>query len=692
MNLYTWPLALMLAVALLFGSLSKAEDPSQRLKFAERNQGIEPFGSKENERRLVKLIKETIVPKSPKPDGAKVDAILPWSEPVNGLVARIEHAGSGGYEGFVVLLGLKNVSARSISVPTGNSADSHKMRLFDLYEQQGNGQWVSRPWLPKEHLEDDERRIPFRRRNDRNMQAGNRRDLPAVLLKPGESCLVYLCGTEVLDEKKEDSLSKAVRIKIVLRQAAAKDPERWEGVLETPPHPMHTPQQNELLVGRLPFPEHFPPLSHARFMGGNMSGMESEVRQISISNWTLIHSLALYEPAGVQAEFERRMLAEKDSAMKLLLAAIAAENGSETAGLYLLETMKDTDYTTVTNVHDALGMVLAWHANDPPDWIRELVQAALSDERYVTGLDKTNWASGTTFQIWYLADEHGDLALRLGQFRCRKAVPFLIEMVKRTKGSRMPIMALGEMGDPRAIPVLLDALKAAGKNVKYSEGFGLPESFSRPVQALADLKAKEAVPTLLEYIEFPNVVEAMERIGDPRALPAMRELITAQGKVLRDGKPLHPNLDQERLFAAKLAVASLDQGDAVPRLCEMLGDKSLGEFQRRTVVWRLGDRRDLRAVPSLIGVIKTDPSGAVVNQAIAVLSVFKSKAAVEGLIECLDANFGGKTDWKRAYTPAMFRENIAESLRAITGQPFGRDEKQWLQWWQEKGKSSIGLK
>ena len=63
------------------------------------------------------------------------------------------------------------------------------------------------------------------------------------------------------------------------------------------------------------------------------------------------------------------MLAEKDPAVQLLLAAIAAENAGKRAGLFLLETMKNTDYEIVKNVHEALGMVLAEHASDPPDWI-----------------------------------------------------------------------------------------------------------------------------------------------------------------------------------------------------------------------------------------------------------------------------------------------------------------------------------
>ncbi|MHC4403060.1 MAG: hypothetical protein ACYTG0_25645 [Planctomycetota bacterium] len=79
------------------------------------------------------------------------------------------------------------------------------------------------------------------------------------------------------------------------------------------------------------------------------------------------------------------------------------------------------------------------------------------------------------------------------------------------------------------------------------------------------------------------------------------------------------------------------------------------------------------------------------NQAITVLSVFRYKAAVQGLIKCFGADFEGKQDWKRAYKPQMFRESIAQSLCSITGHDFGPDKKRWLTWWQEEGGASNSL-
>jgi hypothetical protein len=43
-------------------------------------------------------------------------------------------------------------------------------------------------------------------------------------------------------------------------------------------------------------------------------------------------------------------------------------------------------------------------------------------------------------------------------------------------------------------------------------------------------------------------------------------------------------------------------------------------------------------------------------------------------------------------TSETYRNHIARSLQAITGQPFGADKRQWLKWWQENGKQSDQLK
>ena len=162
----------------------------------------------------------------------------------------------------------------------------------------------------------------------------------------------------------------------------------------------------------------------------------------------------------------------------------------------------------------------------------------------------------------------------------------------------------------------------------------------------------------------------------------LEELVSNKGRILEaNGTEILPSKRQERLIRGKITLACLDKDKRVFRLCNLLTDKTFGEFDRREIVWQLGNRPDPKAIPFLIQLIKTDSSGAVVNQSVTVLTAFKNKASVDGLIDCFDANYDGKQDWKRAYSPEMFRANIANSLQEITGQKLGPNKKAWTQWW-----------
>src|SRR6185295_2404223 len=96
-----------------------------------------PFDSEENEARLVKLIRQTLPPsREAKPDVAKVDARMPWSEPVGGLAARIDCICDNRFiyqSRVIVLVRLKNVSDDRLIVPAGNSPDPNKTRVFERH-------------------------------------------------------------------------------------------------------------------------------------------------------------------------------------------------------------------------------------------------------------------------------------------------------------------------------------------------------------------------------------------------------------------------------------------------------------------------------------------------------------------------------------------------------------------------------
>jgi HEAT repeat protein len=631
------------------------------------------------------------------------------------LAARIEEV-CDIWRATTLLVRLKNTSQQPLVVPTGNPRDKNAAQAYEVYVRQGTGPWRRADWAWDSYCEQPAPRRPATRRpvarpadEDEGLVysadhiRGLEADRPRVTLQPGEHCLAFIRANDEQDN------GQPKEFKVVLRQPQAGAAGPWIGVLETPPRfAPRTLVQPAALTGALPMPEHFPRFTYAS-TGINWSGQESVVKALWDSNRELFDLLPIYDPADVRKEFERRMRTEKRLSVKLLLAVVAARAGSEEAGLFLLETMKDTDYRVCVNVHGALALLVSYRhppnaspGSAPPDWVVELSMAALADNRFVTGLEEANSAAGTSFTV--ASCDAMDLECALCDSRYSKALPLLIQRLKTGQSGSYTASMLGWMGDQRAIPFLIEMVETAGKTAKYAKEDGLSEELSRPAYALAELKAREAVPLLLRYVEYPEIIDALGNIDDARAVPALQKLVSARGKITRDGKDVYPELGQKRLFAAKVALAGFDRDKGADRLGEMLGDQSLSVFQRGEVVIYLGRRHDPRAIPYLVKAIKTEsryqPANMteesrnfLIEMAIRGLGEVKYKAAVEGLIECFDVDFKEKDLGKggRA-TPATYRNHIARSLQATTGQPFGADKQQWLKWWQGEGKQSAELK
>ena len=648
-------------------SMATHGQPSGQASIADFIKPTPPRNWQADVERLRRVIRETVKPKpvEQKPWPAEVKALLAWSQPVNGLVARIECL----WPGTTAIVRLKNVSDQSLTVPMGNPRGEKAASAFELYVQQGSSPW---------------RKATPTSRDDGPPSPPSDREA-WVTLRPGEDCIALVSGFD------EQDSGESKRVKTVLRQSDESVPGRWRGVLETLPWTSESSQRQVLAAGELlPFPNHVPPLNYngSRFI--NRPPVVSDVEQLYESNRQLLAVLGIYEPAGVCKEFQRRWRAEKTMPMRLLLAGVAAAAGSEEAGLFLLETMKDSDYVTVVNLHDALSIALDnstsrppdWQPREPPDWLVELSLAVLSDYRTVTGMENASFRSGKSPII--ASCETRRLTFALGESKCRKAVPLLAERITRREADWDTLNALGEIGDARAVPALVEGVKW---------GYFDEQLYERAVYALAQLKARDALPALLDDIDYPVSIDALGQIGDPRALPALREIVAARGRIVRDGKSVNPQLDGKRLYAAKVALTYLDDKDGVLHLAEMLDDPTLEKNDRYDVVLRLGRRPDPRAIPYLVKVIKTDSDYYVVDLAIGDLAELKYRAAVEGLIECFDVAFKAADLGKgEQVTPATYRNRIARSLQRLTGQSFGGDKRQWLRWWRKAGSKSAELK
>lgn len=627
-------------------------------------------GDKNSYQELAKIVHQSIQEGIPQPlePNAYTESVVRWSKSVNGLQARVEYADRAGYAGFTVLVGIKNVGSQNLRVPSGNPEDSRPARTYELHTRQGSGAWKRPAWYLGENLDGPGSKVPPSGYLYDSVATGNSINRPEIELKPGQTMLAYLAGSPELANSNE--------LKVVVRLPGYQPSGTGSSTLETPPFPLRESESNiRKRSHSLEMPDHFPQFSRLAFMGGNMFGTESMLERLSISNSALLFCVRFYRADQLRTEFEHRMNDEKDVHMKLLFAREAAYFGSEKAALFVLKCMSETDYEVVRSTHSALHDLLLRGERAVPRWIVAFTEAVLTDERSVTGQGIMQIASSS--KIADLADEAGNLTSALGSAKCKDALPLLIELARRKKGDEHA-MALGYMGDERAIPVLMELIETTKADSK-------PDIMEAAVIALAGLKARQAVPVFLRHLEHRKVIEGLDHIGDPSAIEPLKQLVEAKGRIVRDGTRIKPDGEEERLIAARIAVAALDPKFRTERLCELLIDKSFGEFDRRYVVWRLADEPDPKAIPFLVRAVQTDPSGAVVNQSITALGQFQQPEAVTGLIDCLDAKFEGKRDWKRASSPEGFRENIAEALREITGQNFGPDKVQWMTWWQATG-------
>lgn len=642
-------------------------------------QAIEP--------RLRRLISETVQPKrsANKSFSPDVEALLAWSKPVNGLAARIERV----WASSVFFIRLKNVSEQPISVPTGNPSNEKSPRWFEAYIQQG-----AQPWRQFTQTGPFDRYLseaePPRTAEDFNRPPSDR---PWVTLKPGEDCLAL--GTLAWEEGSGEPKT----IKVVLRQPDASLAGRWSGVVETPPQPLEwSAKQYRSVRGALPFPSHFPAFSYD--YRGFINGLgDSTVELLHGPNRFWIEQLKLYDPASVAKEFERRMQAEKTSVpMKFLLACPAAAAGSEEAAIFFLESAKDTNYFTARNLHYALS-IANWHYTGerpdwqrtvPPGWLVELSVAILADSRVLTGMEKIDYLRGKAIKV-SAASRNTDNLMMLAK-SSDKLLPLLIGRVKAREADWGTLQTLASMGDLRAAPVLIEGVKG---------GWFDADLYESAVYALSRIKAKEAVPALLADIEQPIAIEALGEIGDPRALPALREVAAAKGSIIRGGEPVSGELDRQRYFRAKMALSQLDRKDAAVTLAEMLADPTWQRDERYEIVSRMVWLNDPRVIPHLIKVIQTEsqrrntaePNYYIIEMAVGALGELKYRAAVEGLIECLGLDFNAEYLGKGEHaTPVTYRNRIAKSLQALTGQSFGGDKQPWLKWWREAGQRSSDLK
>ena len=269
----------------------------------------------------------------------------------------------------------------------------------------------------------------------------------------------------------------------------------------------------------------------------------------------------------------------------------------------------------------------------------------------------------------------GAAAEALGELKETSAVEPLLSTLDSCMQTGNPAAnhlctALGKMKDPRAVPLLIKALRFKDKNVNGGSTDLVRRS---AISALLELQDPRAVDPLIEVL-LPGsgngsravvvAVEALTKFENVKAIPTLLQLTNGRGpeesaaaeKALKELCGRHGIAAIEMLakglqdtsFHVRSAAAACLGGINNPLvhapLLNALKDGNM--YVRSAAVESVNNFKDPRFLDPLITALK-DPEQLVRNPATHALSAFQDQRAIDALYAALDMNDGG-TDFSAA--------------------------------------------
>jgi HEAT repeat protein len=264
-----------------------------------------------------------------------------------------------------------------------------------------------------------------------------------------------------------------------------------------------------------------------------------------------------------------------------------------------------------------------------------------------------------------------DICWAFGHMKVARAVPALIGVLKRRPKTGGAAFALGEIGDPRGVPVLMRMLES---DSGYED---------REVTALGQLRHRPALPILIKRLNNPRstfsgldvlqakkILEAIGAIGDQSAVDPIRSYLRGN----------HP---KKAMAVARRVLVQLEQPDPVPALVALLNSEKY-EPERADILRALSKYRSRLTIQTLTKTATGSPSAFLRREAIEALAAIGNRSALLGLTDALTAPFDGLTaEWGWKIPPdfaTYFPSLILGILEAKTGRKLGTDAQIWREW------------
>lgn len=263
--------------------------------------------------------------------------------------------------------------------------------------------------------------------------------------------------------------------------------------------------------------------------------------------------------------------------------------------------------------------------------------------------------------------ERGDALVALARLGVTDVVPTMIEEAKTGESRSQLLAALGMLKDPRALEVLLAALR----ETKGDEAYRIRAAAARGLEQLGDARATEPLLAALGDRDTSVRIGAAQALAqlppDPRSIEPLLAMLSyarsAGGWDLR--------------FAAVPALARLQDPRIFPALTMALRNGTTGnnEPTQRIIAKVLGESGNSHAVLPVMHCLRAQSEDAVCRAICCeALGKLKDPRAVLSLLRCL-----------RDDAPTV-RTAAATALTAITGQDLGQDHARWTAWWLETHK------
>lgn len=264
----------------------------------------------------------------------------------------------------------------------------------------------------------------------------------------------------------------------------------------------------------------------------------------------------------------------------------------------------------------------------------------------------------------------------LGRMRCKRAVPVLINALARRPHYPDAALALGEIGDTAAVPILLETLEQEEVYYRWHADEGQWEIRQgtknirlAQARALGRLRCKAAVPILIEYLKKDpeeDLVAALGDIGDDRAVKLLRGYL--------EGEPSAQTRSVLRCALLKIEV------DDPKELAESLLAMLTEDKEPWVIVRELERLEDPRAVDPLLHLARTSSDQYLRLRCIKALGNIGGRKAIRGLVSLFDEDYRGLPVGMGGDPVDHFHRAIGEALQIATGQTFGADADAWRVW------------